>query len=136
MRHLELLPTEQIENRYRVITRMVSPLGSTKQVWVAVGNRVAVVDLSQAPDTKLPPSNSAAVEYLQPRHDQVVRSLVRTRVNEKMCILSVARKSKEVWAWNSEEKQREKVEEPIPEGAGSKIECCAGRERHDSPSAP
>ena len=32
--------------------------------------------------------------------------------------------------WDSEEKQREKVEEPIPEGAGSIIRCCADSERY------
>ena len=38
-----------VESQFRVITRMASPLASNNQLWVAVGNRLAVVDLSQAP---------------------------------------------------------------------------------------
>ena len=130
VRHLDL-PIEEVEGRYRVITRMISPLGSSKQVWVAVGNRLAVVDFSRAPEVKQQPaSNSAAaVKYLEPQHSEVIRSLVRTRVNGKMQVLSVARESKKVWVWDSEEKKRMDVQEPIPEGAGSTIECCVDTER-------
>ena len=125
LRHLEL-PMEQVEGRYRAITRMVSPLASNKQVWVAVGNRLAVVDLSQAPEVaKGSPSVASAVRYLEPHHEDVTRSLVRTRANDRMYVLSAARRSGEMWAWDSHTMERVQVHNPIPEGAGSEIQCVA-----------
>jgi len=127
LRHLEL-PADRVEPRLRVITFMISPLASNEQVWVAVGNYLVVVDLSQAPrGSQSPvPSSPSAVQYLETCHHDSIRLLQRTclgSANEQMMVLSSARSSMELWEWNSQTKERVGVQQLIPCGCGSKINC-------------